>query len=243
MLRFREPAVCSGFKICGKLLKTPFMKTFPIPFNKMPYSPKSFFRAAILMALCLIASQVHASVDAFIWFDSESPVTAIKGTSQDTVFPASKGWFEIKDFSFGVENPTTIGSATTGGGTGKIKFNEFTIKKTSDVNSPAFFKNCASGVHYKTVTLALRKAGGSSATAGGAYLVYRFDTVFTTKVAWSGPGDEGPEESITFVYGSINITYRPQNTDGLLDRLGITESWDQIRNIGLLNPIDPDLVP
>ena len=40
--------------------------------------------------------------------------------------------FEIKDFSFGVENPTTIGSATGGAGAGKIKFNEFTIKKTTD---------------------------------------------------------------------------------------------------------------
>lgn len=39
------------------------------------------------------------------------------------------GAFEIKDFSFGVENPTTIGSATGGAGAGKIKFNEFTIKK------------------------------------------------------------------------------------------------------------------
>jgi hypothetical protein len=29
---------------------------------------------------------------------------------------------EIKDFSFGVENPTTIGSATGGAGAGKIKF-------------------------------------------------------------------------------------------------------------------------
>jgi type VI secretion system secreted protein Hcp len=219
------------------------MKTLPIHFYKMSYSPTSFVRAAILLAMCLMASQVHASVDAFIWFDSDLPTAAIKGTSQDAVFPGSKGWFEIKDFSFGVENPTTIGSATGGAGAGKIKFNEFTIKKTSDVNSPTFFKNCATGAHYKTVTLALRKAGGSSTTAGGAYLVYRFDTVFTTKVGWSGPGDEGPEESITFVYGSINITYRPQNTDGLLDRLGITESWDQIQNIGLLNPIDPDLVP
>ena len=31
------------------------------------------------------------------------------------------GAFEIKDFSLGVENPTTIGSATGGAGAGKIK--------------------------------------------------------------------------------------------------------------------------
>jgi hypothetical protein len=31
--------------------------------------------------------------------------------------------FEIKDFSFSVENPTTIGSATGGAGAGKVEFN------------------------------------------------------------------------------------------------------------------------
>jgi len=45
--------------------------------------------------------------------------------------------FEIKDFSFGVENPTTIGSATKGAGAGKIKLNELTIRKTTDTASPS----------------------------------------------------------------------------------------------------------
>jgi len=38
------------------------------------------------------------------------------------------GAFEIKDFSFGVENPTTTGGGTGGAGAGKITFNEFKIK-------------------------------------------------------------------------------------------------------------------
>jgi type VI secretion system secreted protein Hcp len=68
--------------------------------------------------------------------------------------------FEIKDFSFGVENPTTIGSATGGAGAGKVTFSELTIKKTTDSASPVFFKNLVSGNHYKQVTLTMRKAGG-----------------------------------------------------------------------------------
>src|SRR2546423_9122241 len=112
------------------------MKTFPIHFYNAPFSLTSSVRAAILLAICLMALQDRAAVDAFIWFDSEAPTAAITGTSQDAVFKGSQGWFEIKDFSFGVENPTTIGSATGGAGAGKIKFNEFTIKKTTDVSSP-----------------------------------------------------------------------------------------------------------
>lgn len=86
-------------------------------------------------------------------------VEGLAGTSTDV---QHKDEFEIKDFSFGVENPTTIGSATGGAGAGKIKFNEFTITKTTDKASPLFFKNCCAGAHYKKVTLTARKAGGEN---------------------------------------------------------------------------------
>jgi type VI protein secretion system component Hcp len=134
-------------------------------------------------------------------------VSGPKGTGKN-------GAFEIKDFSFGVENPTTIGSATGGAGAGKIKFNEFTIKTKMDQASPAFFRNCVAGAHYKSVTLEMRKAGGDPASAGKPFLQFKFDTVFTTKVDWSGPGDEGPEESITFVFVKleahvVSLAHRP----------------------------------
>jgi hypothetical protein len=51
------------------------------------------------------------AVDAFIWFHSEAPTSTV--AAQQTTKA-----FEIKDFSFGVENPTTIGSATGGAGAG-----------------------------------------------------------------------------------------------------------------------------
>ena len=115
-------------------------------------------------------------------------------------------YFEIKDFSFGVENPTTIGSATGGAGAGKVKFNEFTIKKTSDRASPSFFKNCVAGAHYKKVVLIVRKAGSTQTD----YLIISDAMISSARVAWSGPGDEGPEESITFVYDNVAIQYNPQ---------------------------------
>lgn len=127
----------------------------------------------------------------------------IKKTT-DSASPA----FEIKDFSFGVENPTTIGAATGGAGAGKIKFNEFTIKKTTDKASPAFFQDATTS--EEPVVIDMRKAGGDPQSAGKPFLNFKFATVFTTKIDWSAPGDEGPEESITdegpeesitFVYG------------------------------------------
>ena len=135
--------------------------------------------------------------------------------------------FEIKDFSFGVENPTTIGSATGGAGAGKVKFNEFTIKKTPDALSPRFFQQAATGDHIREIVLNFTKVDkkGHETT----YMTFQFQTVFTTKVDWSGPGDEGPEESITFVYGTLQVTYHQQDpTTG--ETTDTTFGWDQVQN-------------
>ena len=135
--------------------------------------------------------------------------------------------FEIKDFSFGVENPTTIGSATGGAGAGKIKFNEFQIKKTSDKASPVFFKNCATGEHFKSIVLKVMKVDKKGMET--PFFTYALETVFTTKIDWSGPGDEGPEESITFVYGKLTLTYHAQDSDGA-GAGDVSYSWDQVTN-------------
>ena len=151
------------------------------------------------------------AVDAFITFESAT-------------VGATPVAFAIRDFSFGVESPTTIGSATTGAGTGKIKFNEFTIRKVTDQSSPVFFKNCCAGAHYKSVTVSMRHP--DSALPTKEFLRFRFETVFTTKIDWAGPGDEGPEESITFVYGKLGIRYSPES--GTLKP--VLGGWDQVLN-------------
>lgn len=150
------------------------------------------------------------AVDAFITFEKTSVGVEPEG-------------FQIKDFSFGIENPTTIGSATGGAGAGKIKFNEFTIKKTTDSASATFFKNCCAGAHYKTVIIEMRKAGRDSME----FLRFKFETVFTTKIDWSGPGDEGPEESITFVYGKLGLKFIPQEPGSK----PVVAGWDQVTNL------------
>jgi type VI secretion system secreted protein Hcp len=121
--------------------------------------------------------------------------------------------FEIHDFSFGVENPGTSGTATGGAGAGKVTFNEFKIKRSGDVASPRFFNNCVTGTHFKKATLQVRKAGSS----GGTFLVYTFGTVLVTKMDWSGPGDQGPEESITFNFSTVELSTQS-------DESGVTTS-------------------
>ena len=161
------------------------------------------------------------AVDAFIYFVAKSADQQPNGETQDDTFKKKKA-FEIKEFSFDIENPATIGSATTGAGSGKTKFNEFTIKKPTDSASLIFFKNACKGVHYPSVVLAVRKATGSvdDKQQPGPYLLFEFGTVFTTKIDWSGPGDEGPEEGITFAFSQLAIRYYPQDASGALKVAG-----------------------
>src|ERR1043165_2804741 len=150
------------------------------------------------------------AVDAYIYFSLPDGVDATLkpiGETQDSYF-STKDAFEIKEFSFDIEHAHTLGSATGGGSAGKIKFNEFTIKKTLDKASCIFFLDCVTGIHYKNAIIAVRKAGASTSSAGVPYLEYCFNTVFVTKIEWSGPGDEGPEESITFAYGKLGVRYQ-----------------------------------
>lgn len=173
------------------------------------------------------------AVDAFIYFIPNDSAKSFlpKGETQDDTFK-SKFAFEIKEFSFDIENTSTIGSATSGAGGGKAKFNEFTIKKPTDSASSMFFRNCCAGIHYKTAILAVRKSGGDVSAAGKPYLEYAFGLVFTTKIEWSGPGDEGPEESITFAFGKLGIRYWKQDEDGQITTKRVV-GWDQVTNAEL----------
>jgi hypothetical protein len=59
-------------------------------------------------------------------------------------------------------------------------------------------------------------------------MTYTFETVFTTKIDWSGPGDEGPEESIAFVYGKLVVQSDGTNADG--KTATVTSGWNQVLN-------------
>ena len=147
---------------------------------------------------------------------------SVSGETHDSLGNGTAA-FEIKDFSFGVENPTTIGSATGGAGAGKAQFNELVITKHVDKASPAFFKNCVSGAHYKDVIITLRTGTGNNTTT---FLTYTFETVFITGIDTNGTnGGDIPTEKVTFVYGQLAIKYTAQNaTDS--GQFG----WDQIEN-------------
>ena len=149
--------------------------------------------------------------------------SGITGESQDT---NHTGWIELDSFSFGVDNATTIGSASGGAGAGKVKFSQLSIQKVVDSTSPALFSMAASGVHMPTLTLAIRKPG----TNAKDFLVYTFKLVFVTDISWGGSsGGDIPSESVAFAYGALQISYAKQDASGAVGT-PIASSWSQVTN-------------
>ena len=155
------------------------------------------------------------------------PISADPVTDQyfKATFP-NASVVEIRQFSVGAENATSVGSAATEAGTGKAVLKELIIEKSVDTMSRSLFAMNATGGHLARMQLYMRKAG----VAGKPYLVYGFNMVFLSKIDWSvSSGDEQPIERLTFAYGALALGYYPQKPDGTLGT-AVKTSWSQVTN-------------
>ncbi len=155
--------------------------------------------------------------DNFMWFPDEAKGGLLLGKSKKPEGETADAWFakkkalELIEFTFGLEQADTTTSSTSGSGGGKVKFNEFEIKKAVDLASVPLYQACAAGAHYPSVMLAIRKPGGEKLL----YLQYIFCQVFVTNIGWSGgAGEEAPSETVKFKFGALGIRYVQQLPNG-----------------------------
>jgi type VI secretion system secreted protein Hcp len=143
--------------------------------------------------------------------------------------------FEIKDYSFDIEQTYNLGSQSGGAGAGKVTFNPFSITRAIDRASPVFFEHACGGTAFQMVHLGLRKSGGTGAsgstetmTSGVFFLRFDFKLVVVKTISWSHD-DESPQETVTFEYGGLQIRYAAQNPNGSLyaTKAG---GWNRVQN-------------
>src|SRR5215471_4391733 len=132
-------------------------------------------------------------------FDAFLKLDGIQGESLDH---KHKGEIEVLSFSWGVSNPTTIGSATGGAGSGKVKFNEFSIVKNMDTASPLLFEKACEGQQIPNGFFTL-----TDRATGLAFYKIHFETVFITSVQpASSPGGNSALEQLSFAFGEVTIS-------------------------------------
>jgi type VI secretion system secreted protein Hcp len=132
-------------------------------------------------------------------FDAFLKLDGIEGESKDH---KHKGEIEVLSFSWGISNPTTIGSATGGAGAGKAKFNEFSIVKHIDTASPAIFQKTCEGSHIPTGQFTLTER-----STGLNFYKISFEDVFISSVQpASSPGGNSALEQLSFAFGNVQIS-------------------------------------
>jgi type VI secretion system secreted protein Hcp len=129
------------------------------------------------------------------------PVGSLTGLDLGGGAPST---IEVDSWSFGASQTSTAGRGS-GGGSGKQAVHDIQITKSVDKASPLLFKACASGQHFKKVTLSLRKAGGTQ-----PYLTITMSNVLISSYQQSNGGGK-PTESVSLNFTKIEFKNSAQN--------------------------------
>ena len=131
-----------------------------------------------------------------------------------------KDEIEVKSWSFGASNPTSI--VGSGFSTGKVSLSDITISKLVDKSSPKLLELLFTGKHVDKATLTCSKQTGGKTPED--YLTIKLETVYVSSYQTGGSsGDDLGSESISISYGKINYDYKSQDKDGTLKSAGNIE--------------------
>jgi type VI protein secretion system component Hcp len=146
--------------------------------------------------------------------------------SSDSSLPAVTLALDSYQFSF--QNSTTVDSATSGAGTGKVKLNDLIVSAPLSQASPQLFAVLATGSHYDTAVLTQRNAAGEPVAE------WALDTIFLTSDGITGSGAAVPTETIHLAFGAVTEVTATHSA-----------SWDQVDNTptGPTPPTDVTLAP
>jgi type VI secretion system secreted protein Hcp len=158
-----------------------------------------------------ITSPPPSSADVFLKLDD------VPGESADA---QHAGQIEVSSFDWGSGLQNT---ASSGSGAGKVTVHDLSITKYVDKSSPVLMKACATGTHFNSAIIVVRKAGGTQQD----YLTYTLEDVLVSSYSVSDSGQ--PTEHMSLSFGKISVEYKPQKPDGSLDA-AVSSSIDQLLN-------------
>jgi type VI secretion system secreted protein Hcp len=146
-------------------------------------------------------------------------IDGVAGESQD---PRHVGEIEVQSFSWGESQlPPSAGTAAS-----RPTIQDFHIVKYLDKASPVLMLAGASGQHFRSAVLTAEK----SAAAPQPYLTFTFGDLMVSSYQTEAPAEEPvPVDRVSFSFGRIEMTYRPQRPDGTFDA-PVTAGWDVAAN-------------
>jgi type VI secretion system secreted protein Hcp len=170
----------------------------------------------------------------------------IQGESQDKAHP---GEIELDSFSFGINNFSTIGSATGGAGAGKVSLQDIHFSAPISVASPLLFKACASGQHIKKAVLSVRKAGGDQGVSSDFMKVLLTDVLVSGYAMGSHELDNGfsalpsdqdlPSDQFSLTFKKTEILFASPR--GVTGTPGVTNADGSVSAAAVIGPEDVEI--
>lgn len=154
--------------------------------------------AVLALAVVSLPTQATAQVSYFL------QISGVPGESADT---GHTGWIDVSMTSIAVVAPQQQPFHFTTGG--------------PSIATPALFLAAASGQHFSTATLAIRRGPNQNPD----YLKYIMTDVVVTSDAVGGSTGASPSEQFNLNYSTLQIEYRQQRPDGSYGP-PIVNCWD-----------------
>jgi type VI protein secretion system component Hcp len=150
--------------------------------------------------------------------DADTAAFTVGPQSGDQAHPDS---IELLEAALGIENPATIGSASSGVGAGKASFEALRIVKSVDATSPDLVALCGQGATFPQMSMYVRRAGSDTDD-----LVYQFKLVKLTRIEVDADsGGDAPQETVDFVFGALQIAYTSVGATSPM-----TAAWSVVQN-------------
>lgn len=121
-----------------------------------------------------------------------------------------KGEVQALSWSWGVSQPSSVGSGVGGSAKGKAVGQEFVFTHHYDKSSPVIAKHCASGKHFDSVVMTARQAGEGQKD----FLKITLKDCMVVSVTPSGHSGGEIVESVGLSYTDIEFEYKPMDGKG-----------------------------
>jgi type VI secretion system secreted protein Hcp len=158
-------------------------------------------------------------------FDAFLKLGDVKGGSTDA---DHKDEIVVREYSFGVSNTGSVGSASGGAGAGKATFTDLSFTMPMSVASPKLVLACASWTHYSDAVLTLRRAAAGK--TGHEFFRVTLKTVLVSSYQNAGSSsDDAPHESVTLTFGAMKLEFVSQSPSGSTGPVA-SSGWDRTKN-------------
>lgn len=189
--------------------------------------------AFLLLASGFLSPAAAQDVRYFIYAPTESD--KFPGSTQDSNFKAKKAE-EVLSFSFRVENDVSIESVSSGGGSGKARFNGLELQFVGDLGiMPSLIQKAVTGDHYNDLVIegALSSQQGASGSGANSDF-FKLEMKLCLVEAIELVGTQGDQAiySVIIQFGAMRMTTKRLKADGTFEAEKVVE-WSVVKNFAV----------